>query len=315
VITFLGEMTVEEIDNFHTKIGGISQAIVVFDSPGGAVLAGIQIGTEIRARQFWTFVKGGTRCASACALAWLGGVRRAISPAGAVGFHAAYDARTGLESGWGNALIGAYLARLGLPDAAVLYITSTGPTSLQWLRAEDAVKVGIEAWELDWNRKTIVRLGSANEPKDGRRELPDSKFTTALPETALHGDRYAAVAVCFSRGLFGSRPCEPWSAGSGTGLSRMEAENQAMDECHRHVSAPLRNPHERLGDGDHECHVVRYVKNTCLALAAGGGFAAIPWSVSQSAEPSRAERNAVSECQQYPLNDCKVIYSICVAPN
>jgi hypothetical protein len=59
VITFLGEMTVEDIDNFHTKIGGISQAIVVFDSPGGAVLAGIQIGTEIRARQFWTFVKGG----------------------------------------------------------------------------------------------------------------------------------------------------------------------------------------------------------------------------------------------------------------
>ena len=136
------------------------------------------------------------------------------------------------------------------------------------------MKVGIEAWELDWNRKTIVRLGSANEPKDGRRELPDSKFTTALPETALHGDRYAAVAVCFSRGLFGSRPCEPWSAGSGTGLSRMEAENQAMDECHRHVSAPLRNPHERLGDGDYECHVMRYVKNTCLALAAGGGFAA-----------------------------------------
>jgi hypothetical protein len=103
------------------------------------------------------------------------------------------------------------------------------------------VKVGIEAWELDWNRKTIVRLGSANEPKDGRRELPDSKFTTALPETALHGDRYAAVAVCFSRGLFGSRPCEPWSAGSGTGLSRMEAENQAMDECHRRLPQHVRN--------------------------------------------------------------------------
>jgi hypothetical protein len=116
----------------------------------------IRIGNEIRAKGFWTFIKCGTLCESACALAWLGVVHRTISPAGFVGFHAAYDAVTRLESGEGNALVGAYLARLGLSDAAIAYITHMGPNSMQWLSAGDAVKIGIEASELDYDRQAIV---------------------------------------------------------------------------------------------------------------------------------------------------------------
>jgi hypothetical protein len=78
-------------------------------------------------------------------LSGLGGTNRAISVRAAVGFHAAYDATTMQESGWGNALVGAYLNKLGLSDSAIYYITHKGPTSIQWLTAEDATKLGIEA--------------------------------------------------------------------------------------------------------------------------------------------------------------------------
>jgi hypothetical protein len=81
-------MTVADINDFRLKAASLKRAILVFDSPGGDLLSGIEIGKEIRARGFWTFIKRDTRCASACALAWLGGVRRNISPAGFVGFHA-----------------------------------------------------------------------------------------------------------------------------------------------------------------------------------------------------------------------------------
>ncbi|MBB4006228.1 hypothetical protein [Allorhizobium taibaishanense] len=66
------------------------KAIVVLDSEGGAVKAGLEIGRAIRLRGFATAVTPGTLCASACALTWLAGSPRLISHASKVGFHAAY---------------------------------------------------------------------------------------------------------------------------------------------------------------------------------------------------------------------------------
>jgi hypothetical protein len=60
-----------------------------------------------------------------------------------IGFHAAYNADTGQETGVGNALVGAYLARIGLSDAAVVYITQAAPKSMTWLSVAEANKRGI----------------------------------------------------------------------------------------------------------------------------------------------------------------------------
>jgi hypothetical protein len=62
-------------------------------------------------------------CASACALAWLAGVKRFMGPKARVGFHAAFNKSSRQETGMGNALVGAYLTKLGLPLKAVIYIT------------------------------------------------------------------------------------------------------------------------------------------------------------------------------------------------
>ena len=50
-----------------------------------------------------------------------------------IGFHAAYNSKTGQDTGLGNALVGAYLRRIGLPYSAVIYISQAAPNSMSWL--------------------------------------------------------------------------------------------------------------------------------------------------------------------------------------
>src|SRR5260370_3436968 len=138
-----GDLEPGDGDQFRSKTSFLSNAMIAFRSDGGSVVAGIQIGESIRLKGFTTTVTGTARCASACALAWLGGVRRFMSPEARIGFHAAYNME-GQETGVGNALIGAYLNKIGLPYTAVMYITKASPDSMTWLSVADAEKSGIE---------------------------------------------------------------------------------------------------------------------------------------------------------------------------
>jgi hypothetical protein len=122
------------------------KAIINFQSPGGSLTAGIDIGTQIRLRNYTTLVPSGTLCASACATAWLGGTKRLMGPGALIGFHAAYVDQNGqaIETGLGNALLGAYLNKLGLPDRAIVFITQAHPNDLTWLTMADAAREGID---------------------------------------------------------------------------------------------------------------------------------------------------------------------------
>jgi hypothetical protein len=66
-------------------------------SGGGSAIAGIQVGEIIRQNKLATEAQG--MCASACAIAWLGGIKRYISHDGYVGFHGVYDITTKEASG------------------------------------------------------------------------------------------------------------------------------------------------------------------------------------------------------------------------
>jgi hypothetical protein len=143
-VTVEGRLIAEDAANMKMKIGPYSQAIVEFKSEGGSLTAGIQIGEMIRLKNFTTLVPDNSRCSSACALAWLGGTQRFLGDNAEIGFHAAYDETTGQETGVGNALVGAYLARIGLPYSAVVYITQAAPSSMTWLNLKDAEQQGID---------------------------------------------------------------------------------------------------------------------------------------------------------------------------
>src|SRR5215467_497071 len=138
-----GKIELGDGDQFRLKTGFLSNATISFRSDGGSVAAGIQIGEIIRLKGFTTSVSRDARCASACALAWLGGTRRLMSAESKIGFHAAYTP-DGRETGVGNALIGAYLTKIGLPYSAVVYITQAAPRSMTWLSATEAKKHGID---------------------------------------------------------------------------------------------------------------------------------------------------------------------------
>ncbi|WP_316978842.1 COG3904 family protein [Shumkonia mesophila] len=62
---------------------------VRFDSRGGSLEAGIEIGETIRARRLATRVTAGSVCASACVYAFLGGMIRAVDGGGRIGIHMA----------------------------------------------------------------------------------------------------------------------------------------------------------------------------------------------------------------------------------
>src|SRR6266567_9560998 len=98
VVMVEGPLVAVDEDQFAAKTASLPSAIVAFSSDGGSLVAGLRIGEAIRRKGFSTFVPDGRRCASACALAWLGGVERFIGTGGKIGFHAAYDP-TADESG------------------------------------------------------------------------------------------------------------------------------------------------------------------------------------------------------------------------
>jgi hypothetical protein len=109
VVTVEGELDFRDEEAFTDKVLRLREAVVVFDSVGGNLVAGIEIGKAIRLKGFNTLVLNDRLCASACALAWLGGKKRWAAPRAKIAVHAAWMFRDGKkqETGSGNALVGA----------------------------------------------------------------------------------------------------------------------------------------------------------------------------------------------------------------
>lgn len=141
-----GDLVKGDAEKFLAATDGAANAIVLFESDGGDLQTGLDIGSLARMRGYSTAVLDGQSCYSACALAWLGGIKRMVGTEGEVSFHAAYvledgDAR---ESGVGNALVGAYLSKLGLKEDAVVFLTSAPPDGFNELDAEWSAELGID---------------------------------------------------------------------------------------------------------------------------------------------------------------------------
>jgi hypothetical protein len=217
LVTVDGNLQANDGDQFRSKTSFLSKAIISFRSDGGNAVAGIQIGESIRLKGFTTVVAGSARCASACAIAWLGGTPRLMSAEARVGFHAAYSSETGQETGVGNALVGAYLNRIGLPYSAVIYITQAAPNSMTWLSIADAEKQGIDVEPLASGR--IVHMlshGQINQspeisPAPRNRPMSWAEITRECSDQAnarsLHGierKAFRAHPIHSTQEVFGS---------------------------------------------------------------------------------------------------------------
>lgn len=155
VIFVLGPNHEHDIDQFSQVADPVpvgATTAVALAGPGGVLLAGLRIGEEIRRRGSFTIVPDGLECVSARALAWLGGVGRYVDGKGRVGFHGAGRVSEDgalTETGQGNALVGAYLTRLGYPEATVPMATTAAPHDVLWLTPDVADDAGIVCGILD----------------------------------------------------------------------------------------------------------------------------------------------------------------------
>jgi hypothetical protein len=117
------------------------KATAILSGPGGNLLAAFAIGEFIRLRGWSTYVSD--ECDSACALIWLAGVQRLMTPEAKIGFHSA--SVNGQETGFGNVALRAYLNRIGMSRETMTYATQAGPDDIAYLTPSEARRIGIEA--------------------------------------------------------------------------------------------------------------------------------------------------------------------------
>ena len=76
----------DDLNDFTVVVGSKQSATVVFNSPGGHLLKAMELGRLIRDLELDTMQIKDLSCASACSLAFMGGVNRFAEP-GAIGVH------------------------------------------------------------------------------------------------------------------------------------------------------------------------------------------------------------------------------------
>jgi len=136
----------KEVTLFSALAGYQKNAIVFLEGPGGKLQTALEIGRNIYQHGFSTAVADGTTCNSACALAWLGGKERFMGKDSNIGFHAARVGTTHEISSVGNAMIGAYLAQVGIKEmAAIAFLTKAPPESMERLDLSNAIRYHISA--------------------------------------------------------------------------------------------------------------------------------------------------------------------------
>jgi hypothetical protein len=150
---------------------------IALSSRGGNLYSGIKIGEHIRRLRFHTMVADGiaddgklSRCSSVCALIWMAGTKKIMAQSALIGFHRAWSARTQAESVPANAVVGAYLARLGYSDSVVRFATEAAPDDMTWLDIDAIHALGIEVI-VGNDDATSFRHYNPPPPNDSQRDV------------------------------------------------------------------------------------------------------------------------------------------------
>ena len=149
---------------------------IVFNSPGGSLAGGIELGRLIRARRLHTAVfaaenHDGSRpvCASACTYAFLGGAHRTASSDALIGLHQ-FSSRTAGQQAFEDAQtimasLAGYVREMGGSPQIIEIASGIRPQEIHWLSASRLIDLRITtsrgtrfepAWSsTDWRRPAI----------------------------------------------------------------------------------------------------------------------------------------------------------------
>ncbi|WP_246762745.1 hypothetical protein [Rhizobium sp. NZLR1] len=189
--------------------------VISFDSNGGSVVAAIKIGRAIRALSANTVQIRSTQCASACALAFIGGVKRSAE-AGSIGVHqasfsddAALDNKTAVATVqiMTGEIIG-YLSDMGVSPNLLRLSLSIESSDMRYLTTAE-----MRDWDIITSNDTVtVQTAPSSEPVDKPVSSPSAKSgaTVTAPRTSRDN------ALDFIR-----RYHEAWSRDNSTALAFM----------------------------------------------------------------------------------------------
>lgn len=167
--------------------------VVRFNSPGGMVDRSLELGGMIRRAGLFTDIgktvfrredaeratHGKGYCASACAYAFLGGVERRVASGSRYGVHQFHsggdDAGSDQSAQWAVAVLGLYLAEMGINADLLVFAAATPPQTMTWMNRDTLESIGIvteirSPLEADWHiavADSKVVLRSAQRQKNG----------------------------------------------------------------------------------------------------------------------------------------------------
>lgn len=156
-IYFSGEITTATTRQFLDLVLSqkITKATVYFDSIGGDLMSGMELGEQIRKAGFNTaigkMVKGSGpamgKCQSSCVLSYVGGYFRFAEPGSNIGIHRFYRHTAGdqdLDVGQVlSAAITSYLIRMGTDPKLFERMVQVGRGKMQTLSLSDAAKLNV----------------------------------------------------------------------------------------------------------------------------------------------------------------------------
>jgi hypothetical protein len=184
-----------------------------------------------------------------------------------IGFHAVYNASTLLESGSGNAALGAYLNEIGLAESAVEWISDKGPDGINLLTKPIADMIGIDVEIYHEMTSTGINTPPAQQPPAAPAvPAPASGNTAALALGSANG----SIAL----------------AGSVNYANTESARGAALNSC--------RNSKYANDAAKNACRIIADFHARCVSVAWTGSMA-FGWSTGITQQD--ADDAALSRCQ------------------
>jgi hypothetical protein len=162
VVDASGDIEVDEGKHFiawilqnHGQWNGRKATAIVFDSRGGVVSGGAEMGMIIDQFHMTTGVGHGGECASSCVLAWGAGAYKSAASDSKVGVHMSTETKTGDASVDGTLFLINWLQKLKAPNSVIIGLMSTKPDDIHWLTEKELIA---------WNVKIVEPVSATKTP-------------------------------------------------------------------------------------------------------------------------------------------------------
>jgi hypothetical protein len=201
----------------------------------------------------------------------LGGTARFLGHHALLGFHAAYTDQRDSRSGVGeaNAILGAYLAHLGLSYSAIAAVTVAGPDEMNWLDVDAANNLGIKTRPLPQERNFGgIAQNTSQSPTSSANGSLESRASQFVLTYFARGSDAAERAIAFDAAIYA-----PTVNYYGTVSGKTDILNDKTKYVHRwpeRIYIPIGTSiHVSCDDNESTCTVTGSYNFECRSYARG----------------------------------------------